>query len=103
MFIAKVYLTKQNFYPLPTVKMINVKTVLAYLAAAYLIASIIYLLANWCCLDTPFKNSLTKEQRSLKRYSARIRGQVFWGGFFLAALLLYAWAPFSTLNKTSTQ
>jgi hypothetical protein len=82
--------------------MIDAKTVLAYLAAAYLIASIIYLLANWCCLDTPFKNSLTKEQRNLKRYSATIRSRVFCGGIVLSALILYAWAPFSTLNKTST-
>ena len=82
--------------------MVDAKTLLAYLAAAYLIASVIYLFVNWCCLDTPFKNSLTKEQRHLKHYSAQIRSRVFWGGIVLAALLLYALAPFSTFSKTGT-
>ena len=76
--------------------MIDIKTLFAYVAAAYLIASLIYLIVSSCCLDTPFKKSLTPKQRSLKTYSANIRGTVFWSGILVAAIILYCWQPFKT-------
>jgi len=46
-----------------------IKSFLAYVALAYFIASTVYLTVSWCCLDTPFKNSLTEEQKNIKRLS----------------------------------
>jgi hypothetical protein len=72
----------------------DTKTVLAYLALAYLIASGVYLCASACCLDTPFRKSLTAQQISIKQYSSSVRRKVFLFGLVLAVGILYLWKPF---------
>ncbi len=71
------------------------KTLLAYAALAYLIASIIYLLTSACCLETPFKNSLTTEQIRIKLFSAKIRREVFCGALVIAIIVLFIFQPFN--------
>ena len=66
---------------------------LAYLAASYISASIIYLIFT-SGFGTPFKNSLTPMQREIKRHSASRRGTVFCVGFLLSLAGLIAWRPF---------
>jgi hypothetical protein len=75
---------------------LDIKTALAYAASAYLIASIIYLLVSYCCLDTPFKNSLTEEQKQIEVLSASTRSRVFWGGIAIGIVVLWLWKPFLT-------
>ena len=71
----------------------TVPLVLAYLASAYIAASIAYLVLT-SGFGTPFNNSLTPRQREIKRRSAGRRGTVFGVSFlaFLGALLI--WRPF---------
>lgn len=71
------------------------KTLLAYAALAYLIASIIYLLTSACCLETPFKNSLSQEQIQIKVFSAKIRREVFCGSLLVAIIVLLIFRPFN--------
>ena len=70
------------------------KTFLAYIALAYLIASAVYLVASACCLDTPFKNSLTDEQKNIKQLSAKVRKNVFCVGLLAAVVSLMVLRPF---------
>ena len=66
---------------------------LAYLAAAYISASLLYLVFT-SGFGTPFKNSLTPVQREIKRRSASRRGTVFGVAFLLSLVLFVAWRPF---------
>tara|TARA_B100000963_G_scaffold361925_1_gene400928 strand:+ start:1254 stop:1496 length:243 start_codon:yes stop_codon:yes gene_type:complete len=61
---------------------------LAYGMMMYIIASIFYLLRTRN-IGTPFNDSLTKEQRKIKRESANIRRNVFYQGLLLAAGAIY--------------
>ena len=74
---------------------LDIKTILAYAATAYLIASLIYLFVSYCCLDTPFRKSLTAEQIRIKTLSAKTRSQVFWGGIIAGIIILWWLKPFS--------
>lgn len=67
---------------------------LAYAALAYVLASVGYLVYTRC-MGTPFADTLTDEQRAIKRESARARGNVFLACLAGAALVLAAWRPFS--------
>lgn len=71
-----------------------IKSFLAYVALAYLIASTVYMAVSWCCLDTPFKNSLTEEQKNIKQISAKKRKEVFCAGLFVAIVTLLVARPF---------
>ena len=65
---------------------------LAYFSLAYLIASVVYLVATRC-LGTPFRDSLSSSQIHIKKSSQRVRGLVFSGGLMVAILLLVALRP----------
>ena len=68
-------------------------TIFAYIAAGYLTASIVYLIATRC-VGTPFSDSLTEQQRAIKAESACVRRKCFYGGVGVAALALALWRPF---------
>ena len=68
---------------------------LAYLALGYLIASLVYLLVTKLTMGTPFKDSLTPEQRALLAASSAQRRTVFWAGALVATVALCAVRPFS--------
>ena len=70
-----------------------VQKVLAYVASAYLLASVVYLLSTaW--IGTPFRDSLTEEQRRIKKNAACVRGASFGAGLALSILVLALWRPF---------
>lgn len=65
----------------------------AYLATAYLGASLYYMIAtkNY---GTPFKNSLTQEQLKIKKSAAGKRYRAFLTGLILSVVLLLITKPF---------
>ena len=65
----------------------------AYIAAGYLIASVVYLITT-ACVGTPFSDSLTEEQRAIQKDSAGLRKRCFCAGAAVATLILLAWRPF---------
>jgi len=62
-------------------------------AVVYLIASLIYFIATRF-IGTPFANSLTDEQRELKKKSARMRMAIFVVAVALAMVVISAVRPF---------
>jgi Na+/phosphate symporter len=60
----------------------------------YAIACIVYLVATHC-LGTPFKDSLSDEQRRVMNQSKRRRGAAFGVGVGVAIVVLLLWRPFS--------
>lgn len=71
----------------------HAQKVLAYVASAYLLASAVYLLSTvW--IGTPFRDSLTDEQRRIKKNAACVRGASFGAGLALSILVLALWRPF---------
>ena len=73
---------------------------LAYFAALYIGASLFYLFRTKMFEDigTPFYDSLTQEQRLIKKQSANTRKTVFYQGVFGTALLLFVTKPFQTCS-----
>jgi len=73
---------------------------LAYIMASYIITSIYYLVTTmW--VGTPFKDSLTEEQKKIKKESADRRRSIFFQGIFISIILLKILNPFkkcSTVN-----
>lgn len=66
---------------------------LAYAMASYIIASIYYLVMTmWA--GTPFKDSLTEEQKKIKKQSADKRRSIFFQGIFISIILLKIFNPF---------
>ena len=61
---------------------------LAYAAAIYTIASLFYFVRTRN-IGTPFKDSLTEEQRRIKEESASQRKNIFIQGVALAIAILY--------------
>jgi len=45
-------------------------------------------------VGTPFKDSLTKEQRAIKKKSARVRKRIFVEGLVGGGILLMLFTPF---------
>ena len=66
---------------------------LAYAMAAYCLASIYYLVRTRS-VGTPFKDSLTKEQRVIKKKSAGVRKRIFVEGLVGGGILLMLFTPF---------
>ena len=62
--------------------------ILAYASAIYTIASIFYLVRTRS-IGTPFNDSLSEEQKQIKKQSAYERKSIFVQGIVLACLLLY--------------
>lgn len=70
------------------------RNILAYLAFGYIMASLVYLIAKTCCLDSPFRKSLTAAQISIMKASAGKRRMVFGLGVVVAIVVLALWRPF---------
>lgn len=68
--------------------------VFARLSLTYLIASVVYLLAT-SCIGTPFADSLSAEQRAIKRKSSRQRAIIFGTAFLTAAVAVAVAKPFA--------
>lgn len=69
---------------------------LAYTALAYMGASVIYIaIVALVGFGTPFKDSLSEEQRSIGKRARRNRGAAFAAGILIMVLLLRATRPFS--------
>ena len=68
---------------------------IAYLGAAYIIASLIYLVISQS-YGTPFKNALLQypELMHIKQKSAAKRKRLFYTGLVIAGALLYVMKPF---------
>lgn len=73
----------------------RVPITLAYLFTAYVIASVLYMVAT-ACMGTPFKDSLTPSQLRIKRKAAAARGRIFMHGLLGGALLLFITQPFAS-------
>lgn len=67
----------------------------ATLAMIYTGACVVYLVLTRN-VGTPFYDSLTEEQRTLKTRSARVRGNVFLQSLGLSAMVVLCRRPFST-------
>lgn len=68
---------------------------LAYSMALYCMASIYYLVRTRS-IGTPFNDSLTKQQRLIKKESASIRKGIFIQGIVGSVILLLVFRPFSS-------
>ena len=69
---------------------------LAYVALAYLGASVLYLgIVALMRFGTPFKDSLSTEQQCIMRTSKRNRGTAFGVGLLVMAIVLVATRPFN--------
>jgi hypothetical protein len=66
---------------------------LAYGMAIYIFASIFYLLYTMN-IGTPFNDSLTIEQKIIKKKSASIRGKVFLSGIIIGIIGCVILRPF---------
>jgi hypothetical protein len=66
---------------------------LAYLMAAYSLASFFYIVASRN-IGTPLRDSYTAEQIEIKKDSSYIRGKIFYYSLFIAIILLYLIKPF---------
>ena len=69
---------------------------LAYLMSIYTIASLYYLGYTAAFVGTPFKDSLTEEQKKIKKESASTRKSVFVQGLGLALLICVLIKPFES-------
>ena len=72
----------------------KISVVLAYAMSIYTIASIYYFIRTRS-VGTPFKDSLTEEQKKIKKESSKIRSNIFYQGVGLAFLSLIIFRPFS--------
>ncbi len=68
--------------------------VLSYIANVHLIACIVYLVLT-LNMDTPFKNSLTEEQKKIKEESSEKRGRVYNTGLLIGICVVYMWNKYS--------
>ena len=71
----------------------KISTYLAYLAIIYIIGSIYYIVVTRS-YGTPFRNSLTPEQKRIKNQSVSKRKQTFYMGLGIGAVLLLLFRPF---------
>ncbi len=67
---------------------------LAYGMLIYILASVFYLLRTRT-IGTPFYDSLTEEQKKIKRESANVRRNVFYLGLILSSAIIYIIPPFT--------
>jgi len=71
----------------------TISVYLAYGMAAYVIASIYYLITTMY-VGTPFKDSLTAKQMAIKTKSAGVRRNIFYQGIAAAIVGLAIFKPF---------
>lgn len=67
---------------------------LAHGMLIYILASVFYLLRTRT-IGTPFNDSLTEEQKKIKRDSANVRRNVFYLGLILSSAVIYFVPPFT--------
>ena len=79
---------------LPNCSKCGWKTVLmARVSFVYVVASLVYLVATRC-VGTPFRDSLSEEQKRIKSCSAKKRGLVFLIGAVIGVGIVVATKPF---------
>lgn len=66
--------------------------VLARFALVYIIASMYYIAAS-CRLGRPFLDSLTEEQKAIKRDQVKKRVNIFWTGCLVGITIIACWRP----------
>jgi len=66
---------------------------LAYVMAAYSLASLIYIVASRN-IGTPLRDSYTEEQLEIKKESSYQRGKIFYVSLFISIGFLYMVKPF---------
>lgn len=71
---------------------------LAYVMAAYSLASLIYIVSTRS-IGTPLRDSYTDEQLQIKKESSYIRGKIFYYSLFIAIIILYMIKPFHNCLK----
>ena len=69
----------------------------AYLSMIYLISCVFYIIVTRC-VGTPFLDSLTEEQKKIKKASAQKRKNIFLLGIVIGIVLLHIVNPFSSIN-----
>ena len=69
----------------------------AYLSMIYLISCVFYLIVTHC-IGTPFLDSLTEEQKRIKKASAQKRRNIFLIGIVIGIIALHIANPFSSVN-----
>lgn len=89
------------FYRLNYMEVCKISIHLAYFAALYIGASLFYLFRTKMFEDigTPFNDSLTKEQKLIKKQSAGTRKTVFFQGIFGSVLILFVTQPFKSCTQ----
>lgn len=75
----------------------KVSVILAYIAAVYILSSVIYLVVTNYFKYSPFKEALKKypELKKIKEESASFRRKVFYSGVGVSIILLILIKPFS--------
>ena len=76
----------------------KVSTYLAYAMLAYSFASLYYII-NTRNVGTPFKDSLTAEQKIIKKKSAKVRRGIFRNGLAIAIVIIFLVRPFEKCNN----
>ena len=73
----------------------HVKTGLAYAAAVYLSACVLYMLVTkyYCGVGTPLKDSFSEEQLRIKKDSASTRGGIFMAAVAVSVLVMVVFRP----------
>ena len=66
----------------------------AYISMIYVISSIVYYLITRC-MGTPFMNSITQEQKKIKKKSTKQRANVFMFGIICGIIVIHIIDPFS--------
>ena len=72
----------------------TISVYLAYGMAAYVIASIYYMVTTRF-VGTPFRDSLTAKQIIIKKKSAGVRRNIFYQGIVGSAVILFFYKPFA--------
>lgn len=72
--------------------------ILSHVALVYLIACAVYMIATFR-LGTPFKDSLTAEQREVKKRAAHMRGRIFLLGVVIGLLAVFYKKPFRATSS----
>ena len=67
--------------------------ILSYICMTYIGACVVYLVATRF-VDTPFSDTLTEEQKSIKKESAMLRKKIFFAGILVTLLVLGVTRPF---------
>lgn len=78
----------------------RLSTNLAYGMIIYIMASVFYLLRTRT-IGTPFNDSLSAEQKKIKKQSSNERKNVFYLGIILASTLIYFVPPFKPCSCIS--